>query len=213
MRTILAILLILLLLSTRKSIAQTADSCSVEKAVSLLLESEPGNPATIEQFVRLLPVAYGFSDSAFYKLPADILFFRLDSLGIITKDIDININGPLTKGRVSVVLAKTLLLAKASILENIMIRLFNSPDACFRLTLREKLVPPGNTEDVVTTKELAAIILVITTITKYNLLPLADEHCINLLAAKIIKEVVDLEEIKAILKITDTDSIDAILAL
>lgn len=213
LRATFAVLLIQLLFFPRVSIAQTTDAYMAEDAVSLLLKPDMGKEGTIEQFVRLLPLAFGFGESISYKLPRDTLLTHLISLGVIPKDVDVNFNKPLTKGQVSVILVKTLLPDNGSLVERLLISVFTSQEACFRVALRQELIPPGNVGDVITSRELAAIILAVTVLTTSDPLPQADTHCIRLFMEAIVEKVISIEEIKEILDLVHPNSIKSILAL
>jgi len=206
-------LLIQLLLFPKMSSTQTTIVSNADGVISLL-KSKAEQPATMEQFVRLLPAAFGFGDSISYKLDRDSLLTSLLSLGVIPEDVTVDFNKPLTKGRVSVVLIKSMRIEKGSLLEKLMISLFKSQEACFRVALREKLIPAGDTEDMVTSKELAAIMLAVAVLNISNPLPQADRHCIELFAETIIKNgIIGSAETREILDLVDPSAIKSILAL
>ena len=209
----LIILVTQLLFLPRISMCDTADVCPSEDAVSLLPKPEKGEQADVEQFLRLLPVAFGLADEVSYKLPQDTLLTWLKLIELVPKDINVNFNKPLTKGQVSVMLVKTLLPHKGSLVERLLISVFKSQKACFRVALREKLIPPGDVEDIVKSKELAAIMLAVTILTISNPLPGAKVHCIKLFGKAIVEKIIRIEEVKEILDLEDVSSIKVVLAL
>jgi hypothetical protein len=210
---VLVFLLFQLLLPSRAFAAEDTGARMAEGAVSILRKSDAHLQATVEQFVRLLPATFGFGERVLYSLPRDSILASLTSLGVVADGIRLDFDQPLTKGRVAAVLVKGLLLEKGTVLERLLIWAFLSREACFRVAVRERLIPPGKAEDPLTITELAAVLIAVTVRTESNLLPDADGESIALFARAIADNVIAVDEAKDILRIADPAVIKAMRAL
>jgi len=205
-------LLLQLLVSSQMSCIQAAQESAAREVASSILGSESGGQVTVEQFIRLLPAAFGFAHTISYKMPRDTLVTCLMSVGVLPRDVKVDFDMPLTRGRVSVLLVKSLRLGKGSLLERSLISLFASQEASFRVALRERRIPAGDIGDVITRRELAAIILAAAASNMSKPLPQADTRCIALFVQTILSEVIDIVEAEKMLNTANLGSVRSMLA-
>jgi len=186
---------------------------NVEEAVSRYLGSSKEGSAYMEQFIRLLPFAYGIEDSAFSGLTTNDLISKLRALNILPPNITLYTEEPMRKGKIALVMVKSLSINNASLVERLLINLFSSETASYRAASRAKLAPRGGPGDIVTIRELAAIFIAITVRTEFRPLPISDTKIIGRFARAILKDIISVEEVKVILELKDSNSIDTMLAM
>ena len=172
--------------------------CPVEEAVLLLKDGARQQP-TVEWLLRLLPAAFGLSEEIPFGLRGDSLVVRLKLYGLIPKDTDVDLQRLLTHGEASFVLVGALMPSRGSLLERLWMWLADSREASCRIATREGLVPKGQREDRLTTKQLAAVMVAVTHRSRSRAPTGAAIPCIDVFASRMLEEVVTAKEVGEIL--------------
>lgn len=167
----------------------------------------------MEQLIRLLAITHGLGGESYSELSTKNLLDRLKSLGLFPENVAVDFDASITKGEISVVLVKTLLEDKGSLVEGFLISGFSSKEACFRVALRNKLLPPGTPDDKIDLRELAAILLATAAITISDPHPEADRTCIDRFTTIIVDTILSIDELNAILQRNNSLEIKTMLAM
>jgi hypothetical protein len=193
--------------------AQISDTCMARNAVLVLQGYSMWDIMTVDNFFRLIPSAVGYGNEISYEMPVDAIVESLSSLGVLDDELSVDFDNELTKGYASMILVRNIIPGKGNLMERFFTTLFSSQEAYFRIATRQKLVPPGNAEDIITLRELAAIMLAVSLQTMLDPLPNANTMSIERFAGAIVQNVVSVEEAREILDIVQPEKIKAMLAL
>ena len=187
--------------------------CFIDRVADWLPQSDLGDSVYPDAFLRLFTLANGMGDEIPTDSPYDSLYDRMVQVGIIPGGFEIHRERAVTLGEVSLLVTKSLLKDKGSLIERLMLSVFGSQSAALRIASREHLVPDGASQDVITYKECAAIILAIAAFRIDHPMDGSNTECLMTLLEEFPERVITANEIKQILDMPDSSFVEAILAL
>jgi len=179
----------------------------------VLFDARKKGYATVEDFLRLLPGAFGFAGRIHYTTPRDQLVSQLVAAGILREGIALDLDEPLTKGAAADILVQSHLWGEGSLMERLMTSRFGSTEAAFRVAVRQRLVPKGHARQIMSIQDLGATLVATAMLSRSRLPGGADLACIDGFVKGLVETFISVEEVQAILELNNVDPINVMLTL
>jgi len=140
---------------------QPCANCYAPPSVGkFLMELMPEAFVTQEQFLRALFIMLNRSEELPFDAPIEEIVQFLTELGVIPEIFPLDLGAPITKGEAALLLLRALELEVPFIDQLLLtVGLKEAERAAFEIARREGLIPPGKPEDLLSGRELVAMIV------------------------------------------------------